>query len=199
MMSFKELSGFELLERIELRGEDAHSWVAIVADSALAPDAVEEFATEIQAQSDENTNVRVVPIEGLLLNDIRDKVQSPSNDAVILLGFEGRSKEFWASLDVNRSALERPGALFLWLSRSALSDLCRHAPNIRSYIGPSIFAFTGTKGALTVDARERRLKELAEKFHMSNSEIIRRAEEKKIEPEPEFVEWLLLLRRSDLV
>ena len=199
MSSFKELSGFELLQRIELRGENSHSWIAVVVGSSLAPDAVEEFATEIQSQSDENTNDRVVPIEGLLPSDIRDKVQSPGNDAVVLLGFEDRSKDFWVGLDINRSALERSGSLFFWLSYSALSDLCRHAPNIRSYIGPSIFVLTGTKGALTAEEREQRLKELAEKFKMSDSEIIQKAEEKQIEPEPEFVEWLLLLRRGDLV
>jgi hypothetical protein len=197
MTNFKELSGFELLERIELRGEGAHSWIAIVADPA--PDAVDVFATELQSQSDEKTNVRIVPIEGLLPSDIRDKVQSPNNDAVILLGFEGRSKEFWAGLDINRSALERPGALFFWVSPTALSDLCLHAPNIKSYIGTTIFPFTGTKGALTAEARNERLKALAEKFKMTDAEIMKRAEEQKIEREPEFVEWLLLLGRADLV
>jgi hypothetical protein len=199
MSSFRELSAFELLERIGLRGEDAHSWIAIVVGSNQASEAVQEFATEIQSQSEDNTNVRIVSIKGFSPREIRDKVQSPGNDAVILLGFEEKDEDFWAGLDINRSALERSGSLFFWLSYSALSDLCRYAPNVRSYIGPSIFAFTGTKGALTDEARQQRLKELAEKFKMSDSEIIRRAEEKKIEPEPEFVEWLLLLRRGDLV
>ncbi len=197
MTDFKELSGFELLERIELRGEAAHSWIAIVAN----PEAnfVAMFAREFQAQSDEGTNVRIVSIEGLLPSDIRDKVQSPSNDAVILLGFEGRSKEFWAALDINRSALERLGALFFWLSSGSLSDLCQYAPNIKSYIGTAIFPFTGTKGALTPDARKQRLQELALKFKMRDAEIIEKAKNGKIEPEPEFVEWLLLLGRGDLV
>jgi len=197
MNSFKELSGFELLERIQLRGEGAHSWIAIVASPV--PGDVDMFGTELQSQSDEKTNVRIVPIEGLLPSDIRDKVQSPNNDAVILLGFEGRSKEFWAGLDINRSALERPGALFFWLSSSALSDLCLHAPNIKSYIGTTIFPFTGTKGALTAEARNERLKAFAEKFHMTDAEITEKAEAQKLEHEPEFVEWLLLLGRADLV
>jgi hypothetical protein len=197
MTGFKELSGFELLERIELRGEGAHSWIAIIASPT--PDVIEIFATEFQSQSDKRTHVRIVPIEGLLPSDIRDKVQTPGNDAVILLGFEGRSKEFWAALDINRSALERAGALFFWLSSSALSDLCRYAPNIKSYIGTAIFPFVGTKGALSTDARKERLGELAEKFKMTDSQLIEKAERRKIEQEPEFVEWLLLLGRADLV
>src|SRR5262245_56316567 len=132
MTGFIESSGFEILERIELRGEDAHSWVAIVADTAHDAGA---FAAELEAQSDLNAPVRILDIEGLLPADIRDKLQSSLNDHVILLGFEGRSKEFWRSLDVNRSALERPGALFFWLTHKALSDLCRYAPNIKSFIG----------------------------------------------------------------
>jgi hypothetical protein len=197
MNGFKELSGFELLERIELRGEDAHSWIAIVASPAR--DAINTFATELQSQSDQKTNVRIISIEGLLPSDIRDQVQSPSNDAVILDGLEGRSKEFWANLDINRSALERSGALFFWLSHNALADLCLHAPNIRSYIGPCIFAFTGIKGALTPQGREQRLRELAQKFKMNDAEMIQRAAERKLEQEPELVEWLLLLNRGDLV
>ena len=196
-MTFKELSGFELLERIELRGEDAHSWIAVIG----APDlqALNTFSMELESQSEENNKGRVIFIEGMLLSDIRDAVQSPSSDAVVLFGFEGRSKEFWTSLDINRSALERPGALFFWLSPSAFSELCRYSPNIKSYIGTTIFPYSGVKGALTHEARQQRLRELGEKFKMKDAEVIEKAEKKELEQEPEFVEWLLLLGRSDLV
>jgi len=195
MTDFKEFSGFEILERIELRGEDAHSWIAIVGST----DYVGTFATELESQSELNAAVRIVDIEGLLPTDIRDKLQSPPNDHVILIGFDGRSRDFWASLDINRSALERTGALFFWLTHNGLSDLCRYAPNIKSYIGTAIFTFIGVKGALTSENRKERLKELEEKFRMSDAQLIERAERHQIEPEPEFVEWLLLLGRGDLV
>lgn len=195
MTDSKDFSGFEILERIELRGEDAHSWIAIVGPAS----AVGIFATELESQSDLNTKVRIVDIEGLLLSDIRNKLQSPSNDHVILIEFEGRSKEFWSGLDINRSALERAGALFFWLTHNALSDLCRYAPNIKSFVGTAIFPFRGPKGALTTEKRKERLSELAEKFRMSDAELIKKAERHQIEPEPEFVEWLLLLGRGDLV
>jgi hypothetical protein len=195
MTGFKEFSGFEILERIELRGEDAHSWIAIVADPS--PNNAGIFATELQSQSE--LNVRILDIEGLLPSDIRDKLQNPPDDHVILMGFDGRSKDFWASLDINRSALERAGALFFWLSHNSLSELCRHAPNIKSYIGTAIFEFAGLKGALSSQSRNQRLRELAEMFGMSDEEVIEKAKEHRIEPEPEFVEWLLLLGRGDLV
>jgi hypothetical protein len=199
MTNLKEVSGFELIERIELRGENAHSWIAIVATASLDPNIVQLFAEEWESQSDAKNMVRIVHIEGLLPSDIRDRVQSPDDDAVILVGFEGRSREFWSNLDINRSALERSGSIFFWLSHNSLSDLCRDAPNIRSYIGPSIFVLAGAKGALSTDARKQRLKELSDKFKMSDAEIVQRAEQKTIEQEPEFVEWLLLLERGDLV
>jgi hypothetical protein len=195
MTDFKEFSGFQILERIELRGEDAHSWIAVVG---AASDAT-SFATELESQSELNAAVRIVDIEGLLPADIREKLQSPSNDHVILIGFEGRTQEFWASIDINRSGFERTGGLFFWLTSNALSDLCRYAPNIKSYIGTAIFLFSGVKGALTSERRKERIEEFEEKFGMSNAQLIKKAEEHQIEPEPEFVEWLLLLGRGDLV
>lgn len=196
MTGYKELSGFEILERIELRGEDAHSWIAIVANSS---DGAAIFATELEAQSDLSAAVRVVDIEGLLTSDIAGRLRVPSSDHVILVGLDGRSKEFWTSLDINRSALERSGALFFWLTPNALVDLCRYAPNIKSFIGTAVFGFSGLKGALSDKKREERLRELSEKFRLSDADLIERAEKHAIEREPEFVEWLLLLGRGDLV
>src|ERR1700759_607855 len=116
MMDFPHFSGFEILKRIELRGEDAHSWIVIVG----AENEGDGFAVELEERSDLGTEVRIVNIEGLLPSDIRDRLQAPPNDHVILVGFEGRSKEFWGALDINRSALDRAGGIFFWLTNNAL-------------------------------------------------------------------------------
>ena len=51
---------------------------------------------------------------------------------------------------------------------------------------------------MTEKERESRVSELALHYGTSNVEIVLKAESGELPPEPQFVEWLVLLGRGDL-
>lgn len=87
----------------------------------------------------------------------------------------------------------------LWLSAAGVSDLCSHAPNLRSFIGGSIFIVGSKGGEMAADERAERLRQLCDFYGLNNDEIIEKARKRELPAEPEFVEWLALLGRGDLV
>ena len=52
---------------------------------------------------------------------------------------------------------------------------------------------------MTEEERQERLKELSEHFGLTAEEVVQKAEARELPHEPEFVEWLVLLDRGDLV
>lgn len=115
------------------------------------------------------------------------------------MGLDAWSLNSWLSLDINRDGMERQGALIFWLCPTAISELCQSAPNIRSFIGGSIFLLGPDEGIMTEEERQRRLEELARHYQLDNEQVIRMGEGRSLPPEPQFVEWLVLLGRGDLV
>lgn len=197
MVDFAEKPAYEVARRLEVRGEQSYSWFILIGSPGTGESGVIAFAQELGAFL--RIEPRIVDITGLLVDDLRNKLQGPPDDPVILLGFDERSPEFWSSIDVNRSALERSGGVIFWLSARGVSDLCTYAPNLRSFIGGSIFIVGPEGGEMSVEERNSRLRDLAAFFGMADEEVIRKAEAHLLSPEPEFVEWLVLLGRGDLV
>jgi len=87
----------------------------------------------------------------------------------------------------------------LWLSADGLAQLCTSAPNIRSFLGGSIFHAGVPGDAMTPGERLQRISSLESHCHISSAEVIERAEAGNLPTEPHFVEWLVLLDRGDLV
>jgi hypothetical protein len=52
---------------------------------------------------------------------------------------------------------------------------------------------------MTEEERQRRLADLAAHYKLDNEQVIRLAEARTLPPDPEFVEWLVLLGRGDLL
>jgi len=102
-------------------------------------------------------------------------------------------------MDMNRSRLERDGPLIFWISPEQFSQISRYAPNIRSYVGGSIFRVTPDADSIDNAQRLQRLSELSSHYGWTNDELISRAANGTLPAEPEFVEWLVLLDRGDLI
>jgi hypothetical protein len=141
----------------------------------------------------------VVPLKGASFERLRDQLHQPEDDAVILLAGADLEASEWSSLDTMRSALERSGPVVLWIAPDALDLLTQFAPNIRSFIGSSIFVAGPEPGIMTDSERESRLEELRQHYQLSDQEVVRRAEARELPHESHFVEWLVLLGRGDLV
>jgi len=197
MADFAQKPAYEIARRLEVRGQQSYSWFILIAPPGEGEAGVEPFAEELEAFL--GREPRVLDITGFLVDDLRSKLQDPPDDPVILLGFNERSGEFWSSIDVNRSGLERSGGIIFWLSAKGVSELCTYAPNVRSFVGGSIFVVGREGSEMSPEERRGRLRDLAAYFRMNDDEVIRLAEARKLPAEPEFVEWLVLLGRGDLV
>ncbi len=195
MPEFSTEPFFDIARRLDIRGETA--WLAVLSPAADSTAALDQLQTELQSIL--QTPARVIQLEPSTFEGLREALHQPGYDAVILSSGTGLKHERWRSLDIMRSALERKGPVILWLSAGDIANLTEHAPNIRSFVGASIFLAGPDGGIMTETERQERLKQLSEHFQLTDQEIVRRAEVGELSNEPEFVEWLVLLDRGDLV
>jgi hypothetical protein len=185
---------FEIGRRLEIRGSSA--WF-VVLRPAEEEDAMANFVADLSAVLDQP--VRVVRSSGSSFERLWSELGESACDPVLISDLDQADAERWRALDVNRSAWLREGAVVLWLSAAGVTNLCSYAPNIRSIVGGSIFNLGTDGGAMTVDERDQRIADLESHFEMNSTEVIKRAESGVLPTEPEFVEWLVLLGRGDLV
>ena len=195
MPEFSSQPFFEIARRLEIRGETA--WLAVLSPVTDSTAALDQLQTELQSILQKPS--RVIHLEPSTFEELREVLHQPDDDAVILSGGTGLTPQKWRSLDIMRSALERKGPVILWLASDDIANLANLAPNIRSLIGASIFVAGPDGGIMTETERQERLKELSEHFGFSGDEAVRKAEAGELPHEPEFVEWLVLLGRGDLV
>jgi hypothetical protein len=196
MSEFARHPAFDIARRLEIRGQDSFSWLVILGDSHDITQ-IEEIADEVRLVGD--TKARIVNAHPFNLEELRQQLRQSAEDVVFLLGLDQASDGDWAVLDVNRSAIERPGAIIFWLSLESIARLNSQAPNLRSFIGGSIFILSENGGMLTEPEREQRLAELEIQYGLSGHAILNLAREGQLPTEPDFAEWLVLLGRGDLL
>jgi hypothetical protein len=142
--------------------------------------------------------VRVLPLPQPV-EELSESLHQPSDDVVVLLGSSTIEPGEWSRMDMNRSRLEREGPVILWLSPEQVSQMSQYAPNIKSYVGGSVFRLTRDESTIDEAERQRRLEELSGHYGWTNQELISRASARALPPEPEIAEWLVLLGRGDLI
>jgi len=118
---------------------------------------------------------------------------------VIACGIESFGDTDWQRIDLLRSRLSRDGAIIFVVSPASVEALTRYAPNLASWVGGSMWIVDIASELLTPEERESRLNALREGFQRSDTEILRLAAEGSLPKEPEYVEWLILLKRPDLI
>jgi hypothetical protein len=179
---------------MEIRGP--FSWFALLSPATGNDAALENFTTELGAVLE--AHVRIVPYSGST-EVLRSDLCEPASDPVIISNLDMADAGQWSALDINRSGFVREGPVGLWLAVDSLTRLCTYAPNIRSFLGGSIF-HVGTSGdAMTAAELQQRISSLESHFNISSTEVIARAVAGNLPAEPHFVEWLVLLDRGDLV
>ena len=194
MTDFLSEPAFEIGRRLEIR--ESYAWF-VVLRPAEEEDALANFVADLSAVLDQP--VRVVHSFGSSFEKLRNDLNGPAGDPVLIQDLDQADAERWRALDVNRSAWLREGAVVLWLSAAGVTNLCSYAPNIKSIVGGSFFNL-GTDGrAMTGAEHDQRIADLESHFQMNSAEVIRQAESGVLPTEPHFVEWLVLLDRGDLV
>jgi hypothetical protein len=192
MPDFLGQAAFEIARRVELRGPN--TWVIIVVHEQWNP---EELIREVRLVVE--LPCRVISGFPFELESLLKALHVPADDVVIVTGLNNLTAEQWAALDLRRSALERHGALIMALPLAAVGRVSTEAPNLRSFVGGSIFVLTEDGSLMTSDQIELRLAELVESHGLTSEEVIKRASERHLPSDPDFAEWLILLGRGDLV
>jgi hypothetical protein len=197
LSEFSTQSSVDIARRLEIRGDDSRSWIALIIPAQDPQRALSNLEAHLSSLLQRPT--RIFNLQDEPFDKLSQRLHEPDDDIAILVAFADIGLERWSSLDLIRSALERKGPIVLWLSSDCVPAIVEHAPNIRSFIGASLFCAGPDGGLMTDEDRQKRLQELGEFYNLTNEEIIHRAESNALPSEPHFVEWLVLLGRGDLV
>ena len=171
-------------------------WMALVVEPGVdAMTAAEELAAEMEAIGD----FTVERIRGA--RDAEDFAArlTAARGPVVSSGLDGWSASEWASLDRLRSRCAREERTALVLGRAAFELLLQEAPNFSSWLGASVVMYQPNAAELDEEGRQRRLDTLRTWSGLTDEEVLARASGGSLPAEPEFAEWLVLLRRGDLL
>ncbi len=197
MPDFKTEPAFDIGRRLEIRGPDSYAWLAVLKPAPDTDTALANFTADLSAALD--APVRTIGAADISIEQLRAALHSPAGDAVLITSLDRHDVEYWQGLDVNRSGLVRSGSIVLWISVEGFGQLCAHAPNLRSFLGSSILRL-GSQGEVMSEAeRQQRINELVSHYRIASEDVVRGAESGVLPMNPQFVEWLVLLGRGDLV
>jgi hypothetical protein len=185
---------FEIGRRLEIRG--SYAWF-VVLRPAEDEDALANFVADLSAVLERP--LRIVASADSSIEKLHNDLSETWAEPVLMADLDQADPERWSALDVNRSALSREGAIVLWLSAAGVANLCSYAPNLRSFVGGSIFNLGTDGGAMTTAERNQRIADLESHFAMTSADVVKLAKSGSLPTEPHFVEWLVLLGRGDLV
>ena len=175
----------------------ARHWLVLVSDERTFSDLAARLQAEIESVGGGAAEI----IDGATdPPHLARLVSSVTPDAILIVcGLERFDEAEWRHLDLLRSRLVRRQAVALVLSESSLGKLNRAAPNLASWIGGSAWSIDLDSDALDETERRARLAALREWSGLSDSEVIQKAENANLPGDPEYLEWLVLLGREDLI
>ena len=186
---------FEIVRLIDLQPQGGAGYCLVVAPSASA--FRNELREEVDLQLSES--LRVIDASGLTVASLLDRLRTSRAAVAIVTGFDRWTDDQFIALDVNRSRLETGAFLVFHADLETARRFLAHAPNVRSFLGPNIFAWAPDDSAMNPREVADRLKQLRDHYDLSDAEVLDRAARNDLPPDPEFVEWLVLLGRSELV
>jgi len=195
-MPLKRLS----LAEFGLRAVARHGkgdWLVLAAPESEIPTVASRIKDEVEALGDSPVQeIRDPANASSFIESVRGADQSK---LLIVSGIEFFSEEHWRYIDLLRSRLMRPQAVIMVLSLRSIEYMVRSAPNLSGWIGGSIWEADIGSEVLSDKERHARLQSLREWSGLTDEEMVYRAERGKLPKEPEYVEWLVLLNRGDLV
>lgn len=118
------------------------------------------------------------------------------DDIVLLTGIERWNQEQLERLDLFRNRALRSPRVLIVTTPSGADRLSAYSPNLLSWLGAHCLQYDSQEGRMDV---AERLQSLRDHFEMSDSEVIDLAERGALPSDVAFTEWLILLRRGDLL
>ncbi len=133
------------------------------------------------------------------LDNVLERVRTAAEPVVVISGLEKWSDHDFSALDINRSRLETGAFVIFAVDLETAARLLDRAPNLRSIIGANVFIWAPDAARMLPGEIDVRLQQLRDHYGKSDDEILSEASAGALSPEPQFVEWLILLGRGDLV
>jgi hypothetical protein len=156
-------------------------------------------ADELKEEMESLGDVNVDFIRGAKDTAELAETLAPLKDPVIIAALDAWPPSEWRHLDELRSRFTREERTALVVSTATFENIMREAPNFSSWLGASVWTYLPRSSELTQPERERRLEALRAWASLTDADVITRAEQKTLPPDPEFAEWLVLLDRGDLL
>jgi hypothetical protein len=176
-----------------LEADGPNAWLVLVTDGVL-DEATCMLSAEISTLGGEIAAVGVVTSGA----DLEDFAREHADGIAIVTGVGAFTDPDWHRVDLNRTRLQRNGTTVLVLDPAAIEHLENKAPNLASWVGGSIWHL-GKARPLDEALTEQRLVALRQWSGRGDMEIVRLAESGNLPPDPEYVEWLTLLGRGELL
>src|ERR1700694_2794581 len=96
-----------------------------------------------------------------------EQLRLAQDPVVLVSGLEHWSDEQFVSLDINRSRLETGAFLILKMDLNTAARFLDRSPNLRSFIGTSIFTSAPDSSTMSAQEISKRLNQLREHYRMS--------------------------------
>ncbi|SPE37364.1 hypothetical protein SBA6_70006 [Candidatus Sulfopaludibacter sp. SbA6] len=195
-MKFRPAPIFEIVRLIDLQPPGETGFCMLVASSAAT-----EFVSELREELDLQIagSLGLIEVAELTAIALLDQLRTGGDAVVLMAGFDRWGDSQFVALDVNRSRLDTGAFLIFHVDLKTAGRFLDHAPNIRSFLGPNIFAPVPDTSSMGPREISDRLNQLRTHYGMSDAEVIDRAAKNDLPAEPDFIEWLVLLGRSELV
>ena len=194
-MSFQATQIFEIVRLIDLQPPDETGFCMLVEPSSDLR-LVSELREELAGQ--DVGSLGVINVKHETVPTLVEQLRLRHDPIVLMHGFHQWNKELFASLDVNRSRLETGGFLIFGVDLTTAGRFIDSAPNIRSFLGTNIFLAAPDSSRISSDEIANRLAQLRDYYRLTDAEVIERATNRDLSSEPHFIEWLVLLGRSEL-
>lgn len=194
MLGLKPSTAGELALRFMAR-RGRGDWAVLVADPTRARSVAEELAAEMESLGQVDVDIIVGARDA---PDLAGRVGATARP-LVLTGLDDWPPSEWTHLDEIRSRIARDERTALVLSYATFERIMQSAPNLSSWLGASAWTYKPDVIELTESEREARLTELRSWAGRTDADVIGLAERGQLPVEPEYAEWLVLLRRGDLL
>ena len=195
-MPLKSTPVFEIARLIDLRQPGQSGFCILVAPS---PDNTidSELQEELEVQT--SSSLTRIDVGDMNVASLIERLHSAPHPTVMISGLESWGNDQLVSLDVNRSQLETGKFVIFKMETHTAARLLDLAPNLRSYVGASVFARAPDRSTMSHEEISNRLAQLRSACQMSDEDVVNQAENGSLPADPQFAEWLFLLGRSELV
>lgn len=174
-----------------------HSWCVAISPDHGPTDVAAALAEQLQFELESDEEEPGTCHRLTALSSLPDNVHAiPPGDAVVISGLDELNDAVLSHIDLERNRMVPGPSVVLVIPASSLPRLHKRLPNIWGLVGSEVWSLLGSEERLDVPAR---LAQLKEETGLAGDEVLQMAANGALPPDPQFIEWLILLGRGDLI